>query len=176
MAICAYRKCQKEFVPNPKHIGSKNEQLYCIKQHGVNERSLVRSEKNRHPIVKKICKNERCKKPFKTRDTKKKHCCVKCQQATARLKRLIVLSKKDFSNTGLRDKRDLGKKRESARVYAAINCTLYRQCVNAEKLPCLNCEKKNIQIDAYKSELEYPIYNHNSGGENRMNLPSRGTV
>lgn len=117
------------------------------------------------------CRYRRCKQIRKTYDKRRRYCNRDHQKAEGRIIRALKQSQEET------DQR-LSRKnaRVEARMDASLNCTLHRGCLDAEKLPCLNCKKIIWQKDAWKRELEYPIYNHNSGGENKMNLPSRGSV
>lgn len=60
--------------------------------------------------------------------------------------------------------------KKEARVFAALNCTKYRECLRGARMNC-PCSDADIKRDAYKAEL-YPITN--DFDYNPVNLPSCG--
>lgn len=167
MPICNYRRCSQEFISNPKHIGSDNEQKFCCRQHGVNERSLIRSENNRKPILTKECAYRLCNETFHTRDTKKLFCSIKHQRAEQRLRGLELQSKADF-----RGNRITIRQRQKAREFAALHCVHYSTCICGIRINCLNCQRADIQENAWQREPGV-LYNPN-GDYHSIRLPSTG--
>jgi len=159
MPECAYMPCKIVFEIKPGTKGQPKK--YCCRKCYLESRLK--------PKITRKCLL--CGASFTTGRSSKLYCGSQCQQASRREARA---SSQTLEQTALKQRRNDAKIK--ARQEASLNCECHRACLRAEKLPCLNCKNKIWKEDAWKSELEYTIYNHNSGGENRMNLPARGTV
>ena len=63
---------------------------------------------------------------------------------------------------------ELKKKREAARIYAAINCLNYTSCICNTAINCLNCESAETVKDAFRHEPGILV--HDQSGEHGPNL------
>ena len=159
MPECAYEPCKIVFEIRPGAKGKPRQ--FCCKE------CLLLSRRKPERTIK--CGY--CGESFTTRRSRKLYCCRQCQQASGRGIRATSQTPEETERKAL-----MAEAKAEARMDATLNCTLHRGCLDTGKLPCLNCKKILWVKDAWKSELKYQICNHNSGGENRMNLPARGTV
>jgi len=118
------------------------------------------------------CKYRLCENMFELnpgqRGQKKEYCCPQHGKAERRLVGLEVGAARDYKN------RVPAEQKQAARVHASLNCLNYTKCLFGVRMNCLDCDKAEYQADAFR--LEPGMLYHNSGGENRMNLPSRGSV
>ena len=148
MPECKYRLCENTFEPILRYVGTPMEKKYCCRKHKLAEKYLVDAGKKvKKPMYEFECRYRRCKQIRKTYDKRRRYCNRDHQQAEGRIIRALKQSQEET------DQR-LSRKnaRIEARMDASLNCTLHRGCLDAEKLPCLNCTKKIWQKDTWKHE------------------------
>ena len=89
----------------------------------------------------------------------RKYCCNKHRQAA---------SWERHDEKVFQERLDLRKKREAARIYAAINCVNYTDCICSVKVVCLDCDKADIKLNAYQHEPGVLV--HDQDEEHGLNI------
>jgi len=148
MAICKYRHCDIEFEPIIKFIGTPMEKKYCCRKHKLAEKYLINTEKRvRKPAYKFKCRYRNCEIIFTTYDQRKRYCNRSHKQAEARIIKIESQSQKETIGR-LQKKND----RDTARIFASLNCMNYMKCLYGTRMRCYKCDKSHIKKGAWQHE------------------------